>query len=46
MLIEEIVEGTKYDYPPDYLDTFNEARKNFLLFYDNIKEEDIIFHKS
>ena len=44
--IEEIVEGTKYDYPPDYLDTFNEARKNFLLFYDNIKEEDIIFHKS
>lgn len=31
----------KYDYPENYLTMFNEAKKNFKIFIDNIKVEDI-----
>jgi flap endonuclease-1 len=44
--IEEIIDGTKYDFPSNYLNLFKEAKQNFLLFYNNIKEEDIIYHTS
>ena len=41
--IEEIIEKTKtkYAFPENYIDTFNEAKKNFKIFTDNIKVEDI-----
>ena len=44
--IEEIIEKTKYDFPSDYLVQFNEAKKNFYVFYDKLKIEDIVFHTS
>ena len=46
--IEEIIEKTKtkYAFPENYIDTFNEAKKNFKIFTDNIKVEDIDIKKS
>ena len=46
--IEEIIEKTKtkYAYPENYIDIFNEAKKNFKIFTDNIKVEDIDIKKS
>ena len=46
--IEEIIEKTKtkYAYPENYIDMFNEAKKNFKIFTDNIKVEDIDIKKS
>ncbi|MBD23932.1 MAG: hypothetical protein CMG46_02860 [Candidatus Marinimicrobia bacterium] len=44
--IEEIIEKTKYDFPSDYLDQFNEAKKNFYFFYDKLKPEEVVFHTS
>ena len=32
--------------PENYIDTFNEAKKNFKIFTDNIKVEDIDIKKS
>ena len=41
--IEEIIEKTKtkYTFPENYIDIFNDAKKNFKIFTDNIKVEDI-----
>jgi len=44
--IEEMIEKTKYDFPSDYLNQFNEAKKNFYIFYDKLKSEDIVFNTS
>ena len=46
--IEEIIEKTKtkYAFPENYIDIFNEAKKNFKIFTDNIKVEDIDIKKS
>ena len=46
--IEVIFENTKtkYDYPENYLDIFNDAKKNFKIFIDNINVDDIDIHKS
>ena len=33
-------------FPENYIDTFNEAKKNFKIFTDNIKVEDIDIKKS
>ena len=41
--IEKIYEetSTKYNFPEGYLDLFNNAKKNFKIFLDNIKIDDI-----
>lgn len=41
--IEEIIEKTKmkYTFPENYIGIFNEAKKNFKIFTDNIRVEDI-----
>jgi flap endonuclease-1 len=41
--IEKIHEETssKYNFPEGYLDLFNNAKKNFKIFFDNIKIDDI-----
>ena len=46
--IEKIIEntGTKYAYPDDYITMFNDAKKNFKIFINNIKEEEIDIKKS
>ena len=42
--IEEIISNTKYSFPENYIQLFNEAKHNFLLFKDkiNINELNII----
>jgi len=46
--IENLIENTKskYDYPEGYLNMFNEAKRNFKIFKDNIKEDEIDIKKS
>ena len=34
--IEEIIKNTSYQFPENYLETFNLAKENFLLYYDKI----------
>ena len=44
--IEDIVENTNFIFPENYIEEFKEAKKNFLLFYDNLKKEDVEIHSS
>lgn len=46
--IEELIDNTKskYNYPENYLSLFNEAKKNFLLFKNNINVDEIKIHTS
>ena len=44
--IETIIKNTNYQFPENYIDTFNNAKKNFLMYYDNINVEDLEVHQS
>jgi len=44
--IEEIIKNTKYNFPENYIETFNNAKKNFYLFRDKIKIDELIIYKS
>jgi len=46
--IEELIDNTKtkYNYPVNYLQLFNDAKKNFLLFKNNINVDEINIHTS
>ena len=44
--IEDIVENTNFIFPENYIEEFKEAKKNFLLFYDNLKKEDVEINSS
>ena len=34
--IETIIENTNYAFPENYLETFHQAKKNFMMYFDNI----------
>ena len=44
--IESIISNTSYQFPDNYIDLFNNAKKNFLMYYDNIKTEDLEVNNS
>ena len=44
--IENILENTNYQIPDNYLEQFNAAKKNFLLFRDKINVDTIDIHTS
>lgn len=39
--IETIIKNTNYAFPENYLDTFHQAKKNFMMYYDNINLDDL-----
>jgi len=44
--IEEIIEKTKYQFPENYLEIFNDAKKNFYLFKDKIVIDELKMYSS
>ena len=39
--IETIIKNTNYAFPENYLDAFHQAKKNFMMYYDNINLDDL-----
>jgi len=44
--IDEIIKNTKYDFPENYIDLFNDAKKNFYMFRDNLKVNELKIYSS
>lgn len=44
--IEDIMENTSFDFPENYLNMFNDSKKNFYIFRDKLSVDDIDFVSS
>ncbi len=45
--IDDIIQNTKYNFPDNYIQLFNDAKKNFLLFKNNINTDKLnIIHSN
>ena len=44
--IETIIKNTNYSFPEKYLETFHQAKKNFMMYFDKIKLEGLTIQTS
>lgn len=44
--IETIIKNTNYAFPDNYIDTFNNAKKNFMMYNGDIHVENLTIHNS